>query len=186
MTADDATKFTNNVLIIVDNCNTEDFGFLNDLLLGTGDADIIITTRLSVVGSYDEHIITVESSDPEAFTYSVFEKNYCKQLRWGNKREITQDDKGFIHIICKEIQYNTMIVSMIAVRLREYGDLSIQDCATKIQKGIGTIKGIRIELQDDAEGEPCPNAELLHVAFPVFQALILPDLNADQSSNLLL
>ena len=45
---------------------------------------------------------------------------------------------------------------------------------------------IRIKLQHDAEGEPRPHAELLYIAFPVFQALILPDLNADQGSRLLL
>lgn len=45
---------------------------------------------------------------------------------------------------------------------------------------------IRIELQHDAEGEARPHAQLLHVAFPVFQALILPDLNADQGGDLLL
>ena len=45
---------------------------------------------------------------------------------------------------------------------------------------------IRVELQHDAEGESRPHAELLHVAFPIFQALILPDLNADQGGDLLL
>lgn len=45
---------------------------------------------------------------------------------------------------------------------------------------------IRIKLQHDAEGEPRPHAELLYIAFPVFQALILSDLNADQGGDLLL
>ena len=45
---------------------------------------------------------------------------------------------------------------------------------------------IRIKLQHDAEGKPRPHAELLYIAFSVFQALILPDLNADQGGDLLL
>ena len=38
---------------------------------------------------------------------------------------------------------------------------------------------IRIKLQHDAEGEPRPHAELQYIALPIFQPLILPDLNAD-------
>ncbi len=45
---------------------------------------------------------------------------------------------------------------------------------------------IRIDLQHDAEGELCPHAELLHVAFAILQPLILADLDIDQGSDLLL
>ncbi len=43
-----------------------------------------------------------------------------------------------------------------------------------------------VKFQRDAKGEPCPHAELLCLAFPLFQTLILPDLNADQGGGLLL
>ena len=43
-----------------------------------------------------------------------------------------------------------------------------------------------IQLQHDAEGESRPHAEFLHIAFPVLQSLILPDLDADKGSDLLL
>ena len=141
VTADDVAAFTDKVLIIVDNCNTEDIRFFNELSKGTGDADVIVTTRMSIIGNYSNQIIPVVSSDPIAFAYSVFEKNYCKQLRWGNNKEIKEEEKEYIYTICEEIQYNTMIVSMIAVRLREYSNMTIMECAKKIKDGVGSIRG---------------------------------------------
>ena len=34
---------------------------------------------------------------------------------------------------------------------------------------------VGVKLQDNTEGKPRPHAELLHVVFPVLQALILPE-----------
>lgn len=44
--------------------------------------------------------------------------------------------------ICKKVQYNTMVVSMIGIRLREDdGGLTIKKCADRIERGLGKITG---------------------------------------------
>ena len=130
----DAKSFSDRVLIIVDNCNSEALSFLGTLENWTGKARILVTTRLSHMGNY-ESVIPVESDDPEAFAYHVFENNYCKKPRWGEAKTILGEEDS-IHSICRTVQYNTMVVSLIAIRLREYSDLSISKCAEKILHGI--------------------------------------------------
>ena len=139
--------FTEDVLIIVDNCNDDDEKLLNSLEFSTGKADILFTTRRDHLGNH-EHVIPVESDDPEGFAYAVFEKNYCRRRRRGETRIITEVDFPAIRTICKQVLYNTMIVSMIALRLREYTDISITDCAGRVQQGVGSIKG-RIRYSKD-------------------------------------
>ena len=144
----DADGFSDKVLIIVDNCNTDDQKFLFTLEHSTGDANILITTRLGSIGDYQ--LIPVESDDREAFAYSVFEKNYCKKTRWGSPRKIEESDAFSIREICRKVQYNTMMVSLIGIRLREYDDLSIPACAKKIREGVGILDG-KVKYSKDLE-----------------------------------
>ena len=138
---EDVAGFSDKVLIIVDNCNSDDGKFLLDLEKTTGNADILVTTRLGSMGNYDDLMISVESDDQEAFSFSVFEKNYCKRTKWGKSRGIEEFEKDPIREICREVQYNTMMVSMLGIRLREYSDLSISDCSEKIRRGVGELRG---------------------------------------------
>ena len=147
VTAGEIASFTEKVLLIVDNCNDDDEKLLNSLEFSTGEADILFTTRRDHLGNH-EHVIPVKSDDPEGFAYTVFEKNYCRRRRRGETRTITEEDVPAIRTICKQVLYNTMIVSMIALRLREYADISITDCAGRIQQGVGVIKG-RIRYSKD-------------------------------------
>ena len=137
----DTAAFTDKVLIIVDNCDSENEELFNDLECSTGKAPILVTTRLSRVGSY-EHIISVESDDPGEYAYAVFEKNYCHKPRWKEKRVIEAEEVDAVKAICKKVQYNTMVVSMIGIRLREDdGGLTIKKCADRIERGLGKITG---------------------------------------------
>ena len=136
----DAASFSENVLIIVDNCNTYNEKFLFDLENATGDSDILVTTRLKHMGDYDA-LIPVVSEDKYAFARKVFEKNYCRRPRVGNPKKLKNIDEEFVRLICREVQYNTMIVAMIGIRLREYNDLTIPECAKKILAGVGTLNG---------------------------------------------
>lgn len=126
----DTKDFSDKVLIIVDNCNRESLSFLGDLENWTGKAMILVTTRLSNMGDY-ESIIPVESDDPEGFAYKVFEQNYCKKPRWGRAKSIQEEEADSIHSICRTVQFNTMVVSLIAIHLRVYSNLSIRECAKK-------------------------------------------------------
>ena len=163
VTKKDVYNFSNKVLIIVDNCNSEDGRFLFDLEKQTGEADILVTTRLSRIGNY-ESLVFVESEAPEEFSYSVFEKNYCKKPRWGKTREIRENEKDSIHSICREVQYNTMLVSLIAIRLRTYNDLSIHDCAEKIRNGVSKLDG-KVIIGKDLENRSEEIREILYDLF---------------------
>lgn len=137
---EDAVRFSAQVLIIVDNCNIDDERFLSELSKETGEADFLITTRMPHMGSY-EHTVPVESDDKDTFAYSVFEKNYCKKPRWRKAKKIDESEIESVREICREVQYNTMVVSLIGIRLREHNDLSIFKCANKIRNGAGKLKG---------------------------------------------
>ena len=137
----DVVTFSDKVLIIIDNCNKDDDAFLFTVEHSTGAADILITTRLNSIGNYEGLLISVESEDRKLFAYSVFKNNYCKKPRWGRAREIHDGDIASVHEICREVQYNTMMVSLIGIRLREYKNLSIFECAKKIHDGVGKLDG---------------------------------------------
>ena len=160
----DVADFSSEVLIIVDNCNMDDPGFLHDLTNGTGNADILVTTRLPIMGDYDDQMISVESDDPEGFACAVFEKNYCKKPRWGSRKDIGDHEKSAVLDICREVQCNTMIVSLIGVRLREYNNLTILECAEKIRGGVSTLKG-RITYPKDQDTRSEEMKEILCFLF---------------------
>ena len=159
----DTKDFSDKVLIIVDNCNSETPSFLGELENWTGKAMILVTTRLSHIGNY-ESIIPVESNDPNSFTYQVFEKNYCKTPRWGRAKSIQNEEADSIDAICRIVQYNTMVVSLIAIRLREYSNLSISECAKKMQHGIGKISG-KIKYAKDQQTRSEGLEDILRVLF---------------------
>ena len=150
----DAAAFSDKVLIIIDNCNSDDGKFLFTVEHSTGDADILITTRLGSIGGYQDFLLPVESDDRETFAYSVFKNNYCKKPKRGNPKKIEDRDVPSVHAICREVQYNTMMVSLIGIRLREYGDLSIPACAKKIREGVGKLDGkVRYSKDLDSRAE---------------------------------
>ena len=146
---EDVAVFSDKVLIIVDNCNSDSSKFLRELEHGTGHADILVTTRLNHIGSYT-NIIFIESDDPVKFTYAVFEKNYCRPQPWRASKEIKDCEIHNVYDICREVQYNTMIIALIGLRLSEYNNLSISDCAQKIRNGVGIIKG-KIDYSKDLD-----------------------------------
>ena len=159
----DMKNFSNKVLIIVDNCNSETPSFLEDLISWTGEAMILVTTRLSYMGDYESKI-AVESDDPENFAYCVFEKNYCKKPRWGKAKELKKEDVYSVRDICRTVQNNTMIVSLIGTRLREYSNLSVSECARKISDGVGAIKG-KIKYAKDKENRSEEMRDILRFLF---------------------
>lgn len=137
---DDLANFSSKVLIVVDNYNTYTQNSLFKLTKESGNADVLFTTRLNRIGSHDK-LIPVESDDKEAFAYQVFKENYCKRPRWGDPKVIIECEMESIKTICRSVQYNTMIVSLIGTRLRENDDLSISDCALIVRKGVRNIHG---------------------------------------------
>ena len=160
---EDVVSFSDKVLVIVDNCNSNDARFLRDLERGTGFADILVSTRLRYIGSY-KNIISIESDEPEKFTYAVFEKNYCKIQPLGGQKEIKEDEICSVHDICRAVQYNTMIVALIGLRLCAYDTLSITECAQKIKYGVGTIKGT-LDYSKDLEPRSEEMKAVLHSLF---------------------
>ena len=159
----DIVNFSNRVLIIIDNCNIDYEGFLYELERETNMAKILITTRLSRIGNYNS-IIPVESDDPDTFAYAVFSKNYCKKPRWGRAKEICDDEAESISDICRTVQFNTMIISLVAIRLREKSDLTISKCASQIIDGVGTITG-KIDYTKDHEHRSENLKEILRFLF---------------------
>ena len=166
---EDVVAFSNTVLIIVDNCNNNDSKFLRELEHSTGLADILVSTRLRYIGSY-KNIISIESDEPEKFTFEVFERNYCKVQPWGEPKEIKEDEICPVHDICRAVQYNTMIVSLIGLRLCEYDNLSIADCAKKIRTGVGSIKGT-FDYSKDLDPRSEEMKDVLHF---LFQDILYP------------
>ena len=160
---EDVIAFSDKVLIIVDNCNNNDSKFLHELERSTGLADILVSTRLRYIGNYT-NIIPIESDEPEKFTYEVFEKNYSKMQPWGEPKVIKEEERDSVHDICRAVQYNTMIVSLIGLRLCEYDNLSIADCAQKIRTGVGSIKGT-FDYSKDMDSRSEEMKDVLHFLF---------------------
>ena len=175
----DMKGFSNKVLIIVDNCNSDVPEFLGDLENWTGEAMIIVTTRLSHMGDY-ETIIPVESDDPELFAYTVFERNYCKKPRWGRAKNISEEETYAVRVVCTAVQYNAMVVSLLAIRLREYSNLSIPECAEKMWRGIGEIAG-KIKYGKDQRTR---SAEMKEILKALFSDILNYPFSADQKAVL--
>jgi hypothetical protein len=151
---EDAYGFSDKVLLIVDNYNFDDPQFLFSISKSTGNADILVTTRRGFIDGYGDAMIPVESDDKEDFACSVFEKNYCRRSRQGKPKKIMDDDVACVREICREVQYNTMIISMIGIRLRDYDDLCIPECARKIRNSVGSLRGrVRYSKDQDTRSE---------------------------------
>ena len=160
---EDIYRFSDKVLIIVDNCNSNNARLLTDLERATGDADILVTTRLSRIGNYRQ-LIPVESDDEKVFAYLVFEKNYCRISIDKAPKEIKRSDVNFINEICQDVLYNTMMVSLIAVCLREYSDYTIAEYAAKIRDGISKLED-RTKYGKDQENKDGAIKEILQFLF---------------------
>ena len=178
----DVVGFSDHVLIIVDNYNLHDEEFMNELMNGTGAADVIVTTRLGRIGSFSHQIIPVESDDPHTFGYSVFEKNYSKPTQFGEIKKIEENEIKYVHDICKKVHYNTMFISLIAVRLREYNNLTIIECSKKIRIGIGAIKG-KIDFSKDQKSR---TEEMNGILRFLFSDILTHSFSDDQKSILTL
>ena len=150
VTAEDLRDFGRETLIIIDNYNVDDTAYMNTLENGTGAADIIITTRLPQVG--DHCIIPVESDDPEKFAFEVFLKNYTKVPARGKKKQVSSEEEVAVRSICRQVLYNTMLVAMLGIRLRQYSNLSIRECAERLKAGLPALPKGRIDyLKDDVK-----------------------------------
>ena len=160
----DMIDFSCKNLIIVDNCNRETPAFLEELENSTGNAHILVTTRLRNMARF-KAILPVGSDIPELFTYSVFEHNYCLEPEFREaQKEIQYYEKYYVYEICRSVQYNTMFVALIGICLREYDDLSIMECASRVKKGVGKIQG-EIDYGKDQDVQSGEIREILRFLF---------------------
>ena len=137
------------VLLIIDNLNTGSDTFLDELLYETGDAHVLITTRLTHRMEEESRILPVVSEDPESFAVEVFQKNYGIP-GMGNPAQrtaqLTEEETEDVKIIGACVAYNTMMMVLIASELREYKNHSIHEFAEQITKA-----GLRQAHLDGAE-----------------------------------
>lgn len=106
----------------------------------------------------------MKSDNPSAFTFAVFEKNYCKNSRRGICKKIRNEEESSVYDICRAVQFNTMIVSLIGIRLRDSNNLSIKDCAKRICYGVGSIEG-KVKYSKDLETKSLELIDILRFLF---------------------
>ena len=153
----------NDSLIIIDNLNTEDWSFINEIENGTGKADIIITSRLPQIGEIET--IAVESDDPALFALEVFRKNYEKTPRRGRAKVLQEDEIDSAKSICRSVSNNTMLSAMIGIRLREYPDLTVSACADKLRAGITSLTSGKVDFMKDNDRHKSDLAGILRFLY---------------------
>ncbi len=124
------------VLLVIDNCNMEMNSLINELYYHTGEAAVLLTSRLNTLSGFDErNALAVYSKDQEEFCLKVFRKNYEKKRIAGAKR-LTDREQSTALEICRRVDLNPLFISMIACFLREHGDrIRIDQFAEKLKKG---------------------------------------------------
>lgn len=134
-------EWSEDYLIIIDNCNIDNSEFFEQILHETGKAQIIITSRLSFFEDLPlKHLIFLDN--PEIvkndiqFTHDVFEKNYTLINRNHEKKKLHPEEDFYVWSICKLIGYNTMLTVMLAAELREYNTNSIRDFYFCLKNGL--------------------------------------------------
>ena len=150
-------------LIIIDNLNTEDWSFINEIENSTGKADIIITSRLPQIGEIE--MVAVESDDPALFALEVFRKNYEKVPRRGRAKVLQEDEIDSAKSICRSVSNNTMLSAMIGIRLREYPDLTVSACADKLRVGITSLTSGKVDFMKDNDRHKSDLAGILRFLY---------------------
>ena len=120
-----AESFTGDAdtLIIVDNFNNDnDIKFYQQLLEQTGEATLLITTRLTRSNTYKNAVffsvdLTEECANDFSFAQEVFKTNY--QL--DNLLEMTEEDIRYSNSLIRKVGLNTIAIVIIASYLRESG-----------------------------------------------------------------
>ncbi len=125
------------VLLVIDNLNVEAVGFINELYYHTGEATVIITSRLSRLSGFDErNALLVYSDRQDQFCLEVFRKNYEKK-RFAGSRMMTEEELVTASEICRRVYFNPLFISMIACFLREHADrITIKQFLEKLGNGI--------------------------------------------------
>ncbi len=128
---------SSDVLLVVDNCNVEISGLINELYYHTGDAAVLITSRLSTLSGFDErNALRVISENQEQFCLEVFRKNYEKPRLTGAKK-LTEPELEIALEICRRVYLNPLLISMTACFLREHGArISIGEFAENLKQGL--------------------------------------------------
>lgn len=126
------------VLLVVDNCNTEIISLINELYYHTGDATVLVTSRLSHFSGFDSrNALLVHSDHQDTFCYEVFRKNYQKAGMTRSSLRLTDKEEEIIRDICQSVYLNPMFVAMIASFLREHSRrISMKTFRRNLEKGI--------------------------------------------------
>ncbi len=155
------------VLLIIDNCNTQMNALINELYYHTGEACVLITSRLSNLSGFDQrNALHVLSDRQEDFCLEVFRKNYEKNRITGIK-ELTEEETETAREICRRVYMNPLFISMIACFLREHGSrISIGDFAENLSNGFVEAFPRFSQLdfrKDEADSRQLPPLEVLKV-----------------------
>ncbi|MDO4615926.1 MAG: leucine-rich repeat protein [Lachnospiraceae bacterium] len=128
---------SDDVLLVIDNCNTEVNNLINELYYHTGEAAVLITSRLSTLSGFDErNALSVYSDHQKSFCLEVFRKNYEKKKITGRKK-LSEQELVTAEEICRRVYYNPLFISMIACFLREHDTrISIEQFAENLGKGL--------------------------------------------------
>lgn len=131
------THASADILLVIDNCNVQINALINELYYHTGDATVIITSRLSNLSGFDQrNALQIYSAKQEAFCMEVFRKNYEKKQIAGMLR-LKEQDQPAVEEICKKVYLNPLFVSMIASFLREHAPkISVTTFSRNLSKGL--------------------------------------------------
>ncbi|MDO4489651.1 MAG: leucine-rich repeat protein [Lachnospiraceae bacterium] len=126
---------TPDILLVVDNCNVEITSLINELYYHTGEATVLITSRLSNLSGFDSrNALQVCSEDQETFCEEVFRKNYEKKQMAGRKL-IPAREGAAVKEICRRVYLNPLFTAMIAGFLREHSSrITIGEFNRKLMK----------------------------------------------------
>ncbi|MCQ2509962.1 MAG: leucine-rich repeat domain-containing protein [Lachnospiraceae bacterium] len=131
------SEASSDVLLVIDNCNVEINTLINELYYHTGDATVLVTSRLSSLSGFDErNALRVFSENQAEFCLEVFRKNYEKKQMTGILT-LSATDQVIANEICRKVYYNPLFISMIASFLREHcSQISVSAFNTKLQSGL--------------------------------------------------
>lgn len=131
------SEATSEILLIIDHFNMEIHSLINELYYYTGDATVLITTRLrDIVGFDEKNTLFVYSDKQEDFCLEIFRKNYEKK-HFSRRRHLTDLNQELVKEICKRVYMNPLFISMIASFLREHADsITIEQFIIKLRNGL--------------------------------------------------
>lgn len=186
VTPDILRQLDERCLLILDNCNSISSRAVRELHQKTGNAHLLVTTRLAGMTQIPpQHILYLREAqqDGSAFAFQVFCANYFAEMdSWGiweeelekraGKENLTDKERIDIESICRFVWNHPMAVAMVAVMLRESGgEESIADFAGKCRLGFNRAfpANDRIPFgqgEEDYEEEPLEILKALFAGFP--------------------